>query len=240
MRIDSHCHIDLFDDPVATCKAYENAKICCVMATMLPSHFQAALPHLVSFKQVIPALGMHPMRAKEAFYEISLFEKLVNTTNFIGEIGLDMSSDGRKTFHLQLEILKAIFPVIGRGKFITVHSRNAHDELLTLLDDYKICPVCFHYFTGGPEAARRLVAKGHFVSVNYKMMTGLHAEMVCSLPRDRLIIETDGPFLTKNPVAIIDKTYHELGRILNMTNEEIEALVWSNFYKCRTVGSQIS
>lgn len=235
MRIDSHCHIDLFDDPVATCKAYEKAQICCVMATMLPSHFQAALPHLASYKQVIPALGMHPMRAKEAFYEISLFKKLVNTTDYIGEIGLDMSSDGRKTIHLQLEILKTIFPAIGRGKFITVHSRNAHNELLTLLDDYKIGPVCFHYFVGGPEAARRLVAKGHFVSVNYKMMTGLHAEMVCSLPRDRLIIETDGPFLAKNPVAIIGRTYHELSKILNMTNDETEALVWSNFNKCRTV-----
>lgn len=71
--IDSHCHIDLFDDPIALIQEFERSHMCCVMTTMLPSHFQMALPHVKQFKNIFPALGLHPLRVQEGRIELDLF-----------------------------------------------------------------------------------------------------------------------------------------------------------------------
>ena len=234
MRIDTHCHLDLFDDPIATARAYEKAQTCCVMATMLPSHYQMALPHLKQFKAIRPALGMHPLRAKESINELNLFAELVNSVEYIGEIGLDFSAEGIKTKKLQIHILGRILPLTDNGKFITMHSRNAHEELFKMLDEYNVGPVCFHYFIGGAKAAERLVSKGHYISLNHQMLSGKHNYLIDVIPRERIIVETDGPFLTKKPIETIDDVYTRLSKAWNMDISEIEYLVWENFNECRT------
>jgi len=237
MRVDTHCHMDLFDDPVATARAYESSQTSCVMTTMLPSHYQAALPHLKTFRAIRPALGMHPLRVKEGKNEISLFVELASSAKCIGEIGLDLSTEGRRTKELQLAILRKILPAIGNGKFVTVHSRNAHDEVSSLLDEFHVAPVCFHYFIGGPHAAARLAAKGHYFSINSQMLKNKHRGTINAVPRDRILVESDGPFLTKQPLAMIEQVYHELSKIWQIDNFETEELLSLNFNRCRTIVS---
>lgn len=234
MRIDTHCHIDLFDDPVATLRAYERAQTCCVMATMLPSHYQAALPHLKPYKIIRPALGMHPLRATEGNNEISLFNELVNSAEYIGEIGLDFSSEGKKTKSLQLENLRSISSMIGRGKFVTMHSRDAHDEVSCILDEFNVGPVCFHYFIGGPQDAEKLASKGHYFSINHRMLLSKHRCIIDAVAREQILVETDGPFLTKRPLAMIDQVYNELSKVWLIDKLETEKLITLNFSKCRT------
>jgi len=65
-----------------------------------------------------------------------------------------------------INVIEQILSKIGSGKFITLHSRNAHNELSLLLDKYNVAPVCFHYFIGGPDAAVKLVDRGHYFSIN--------------------------------------------------------------------------
>jgi TatD DNase family protein len=240
MRVDTHCHIDLFDDPIATARTYESAQTECVMVTMLPNHYQAALPHLEPFRTVRPALGMHPLRASEGKKEISMFINLVYSTEYIGEIGLDFSSEGRRTQKLQSDILRRILPVIGNGKFVTVHSRNAHDEVSSILDEYNFAPVCFHYFIGGPHAAEKLAAKGHYFSINHRMLLNKHRSTIDAVPRDRILIESDGPFLTEHPLLMIDRIYNELSKIWHTDKFETEDILALNFSKCRTIVSKQS
>lgn len=234
MRIDTHCHLDLFDDPVATALAYDRAQAGCVMATMLPSHYQAALPHLKPFKTIWPALGMHPLRAKECKNEISLFKELVSSAEYVGEIGLDLSTEGQKTKELQLDNLKKILPIILTGKFVTIHSRNAHEEVSNFLDEYGVGPVCFHYFIGGPHAAEKLASKGHYFSINHRMLLGKHRSIVEAIPRESILVESDGPFLTKSPLSMIDHVYDELSKTWRTGKPETEKLVGQNFNECRT------
>lgn len=234
MRIDSHCHIDMFNDPIATAHAYENAHMGCVMATMLPSHYQVALSHLKPFKEIRPALGMHPLRANEGKKEISMFKTLALSAEYIGEIGLDLSAEGQSTKELQVEILRSILPAIGKGKFVTVHSRNAHTELSNILDYFKIGPVCFHYFIGGPQEAEKLVVKGHYFSINHLMLKNKHRNLIDAVPRDRILVESDGPFLTKQPWSMINQVYNELSNIWRIDKFDVDALLVDNFSKCRT------
>jgi TatD DNase family protein len=235
MRFDTHCHIDLFDDPVATAQAYESSQTGCVMTTMLPSHYQAALPHLKAFRAIRPALGMHPLRVMEGRKEIMMFVDLARSAECIGEIGLDFSAEGRRTQDLQSAILKKILPAIGSGKFVTVHSKNAHDEVFSLLDEYNVGPVCFHYFIGGPHAAVRIAGKGHYFSVNSRMLKNRHRSTISAIPRERILVESDGPFLTKRPLEMIEQVYDELSKIWETDKFETEKLLALNFSKCRTI-----
>ena len=235
MRVDTHCHIDLFDDPIATARAYESALTCCVMTTMLPSHYQAALPYLKPFRAVWPALGMHPLRVSEGKNEIMNFVDLASSAEYIGEIGLDLSSEGQSTKKMQLAILRSLLPVIRDRKFVTVHSRNAHDEVSSLLDEYHVGPVCFHYFIGGPQAAEGLAAKGNFFSVNSRMLKNKHRSIIDAVPRDRILVESDGPFLTKLPLSMIEQVYDELSKIWHLDKIETEEIIALNFSRCRTV-----
>ena len=238
MHVDTHCHIDLFDDPIATARAYESAQTDCVMATMLPSHYLAALPHLKPFRTIWPALGMHPLRTSDAKNEIEMFLDHVSSAEYVGEIGMDLSAEGRSTKKTQLSILRSVLPVIGTGKFVTIHSRQAHEEISSVLDEYSVSPVCFHYFIGGPHAAEELVTKGHYFSINHRMLRTKHRNLLDVVPRDRILVESDGPFLTKRPLAMIEHVYDDLGELWHTGKCETEELIALNFIRCRTTAPQ--
>jgi len=235
MNIDTHCHIDMFDDPISISQAYEKSQTICVMTTMLPSHYTMALPHIEAFKVIHPALGLHPLRAKEGRSEVSTFIDIVKSVEFIGEIGLDLSTEGKKNKTLQVDILRKILPAIGKGKFITVHSRNAHSELARLIDEYRVGPVCFHYFTGGPEAAVELSKTGHYFSINHRMLKSRHRTILEHVTKDKILIESDGPFLTKRPISVVKSIYEELSKIWRIDQNEIQNLIALNFKNCRTI-----
>lgn len=237
MYIDTHCHIDLFDDPISIAKAYENAQTACVMATMLPSHFRAALPHLKPFRFIRPALGLHPLRAKEGWKEIKLFMDISSSVEFIGEIGLDLSTEGKLSKGIQLDVLRRILPTLGSGKFVTVHSRNAHEEMSRLLEEFHVQPVCFHYFIGGPRAAVELAEKGHYFSINHRMLKSKHRAILDNVPKEQILVESDGPFLTKRPLGMVKQVYNELCKIWCTDQNETEEILNLNFNRCRTICS---
>lgn len=234
MLRDTHCHIDLFNDPISQALAYEKAGIRCIATTMLPSHYQLALLHLKPFRLVHPSLGMHPLRSGEAANEIEIFRKLVNRAEYIGEIGLDFSVEGKSTKKQQVDILKGILGYLGSGKFVTVHSRNAHEELAVLLEDNFVGPVCFHYFIGGALAAVELANRGHFFSINHRMLRNRHRMILDSVPMERILVESDGPFLTNRPLEMINNIYDELSKIWNIPRDQVEDLLAVNFNNCRT------
>lgn len=66
------------------------------------------------------------------------------------------------------------------------------------------------------------------------MLSGKHNYLIEVIPRERIIVETDGPFLTKKPIETIDDVYIRLSKAWNMDISEIEYLVWENFNECRT------
>lgn len=234
MLIDTHCHIDYFDDPIATAKSYEASSLSCVMVSMLPSQYQMALPHLKPFRSIHPSLGMHPLRAKEGSNEIDLFLDIIEHVEFVGEIGLDHSSEGRGSRAVQEEVLNKILPSIGAGKFVSVHSRDAHKPLAEMLSNHSIGPVCFHYFIGGTDFALQLASLGHFFSVNLRMLKGRHRALLDYLPKEKILVESDGPFLTKKPASAVRETYALLGNIWGMGEHEVVKLLEENFLRCRT------
>ena len=232
--IDTHCHIDLHDHPIDEISKFTSRRMECVSVTMLPSHYEVSLPHLDSHDNIPASWGLHPMRAREGKRELSQFIKLSKTTEYIGEIGLDFSHDGISTKELQKELLAQILPALKGGKFVSVHSRESVTELLGMLSEARVGPVCFHYFTGGPSLAKEVVQAGHYLSFNLRMLRGRHKSLLSVVPADRVLIESDSPFLTGSPVLAVSDAYSIIAKHWEVTLPDAEKLIFGNFSRCRT------
>ena len=232
--IDTHCHVDLYDDPIGVAQNIERAQTQCIAVTMLPSHYRFGLPHLAELARVHAALGLHPLRVTEGERELEDFISLSKASKFIGEIGLDFSAEGRSTRSRQVEILDRILPSVKGRKFVTVHSREAAPTLLQMLTEKKIGSVCFHYFTAGPTAAIHAVAAGHFFSFNRRMLKGRHSNLLDVVPRNRVLVESDGPFLTKAPITAIQDAYSLIAEHWKVPLSETVEIIAQNFMACRT------
>ena len=232
--IDTHCHLDLHDEPVNLVRRMNAADITCVAVTMLPSHYRLGVPHLAPFEKLHAALGLHPLRITEGAREIKDFIALSKTTSYIGEIGLDFSREGKSTKSLQIKALSQILASVKGGKFVTVHSRQAVPELLRMLGEAEVSPVCFHYFTGETAQAEKVVEAGHFFSLNSKMLEGKHRVLLDVIPRNRILVETDAPYLTKDPIFAIEQTYAALAKGWGVPLSEAVDTLSENFAECRT------
>ena len=97
------------------------------------------------------------------------------------KIRTDLEADLLNVSGSSVHLGKTLFNLVSnaseampKGGIVTIHSRNAHYEVSSLLDEYHVGPVFFHYFIGGPHAAAELAAKGHFFSINNRMLMNKH------------------------------------------------------------------
>lgn len=196
--IDSHCHIDLYAHPSEVAERANRARVLTVTVTNLPSAFEKAYPHVKAFNQIRLALGLHPLLAEHHSAELSRFKRLVDKTSYIGEIGLDFSREGFKTKNIQINSLKFVFESIkNKRKFITLHSRQAESAMLDILDEANYpFPVVFHWYSGSLTTLDRVLEKGHYFSINPAMIQTTNGKKIISrIPLERVLTETDGPFV---------------------------------------------
>lgn len=184
------------------------------------------------------AAGIHPENMDEAcntdfIKEMSRHEKCVA----VGEIGLDYYFDPssaekqKQVFEKQLIISKELnLPVI-------VHDRDAHADTLELLKKHRPKGVV-HCFSGSPETAKEIVSLGMYIGIG-GVITFKNAkrlpEVAKELPLDRLLLETDCPYLAPEPFrgklcnsAMIEYTAKRLAEIRNISYEEVLEATFEN------------
>ncbi len=186
---------------------------------------------------VFSAVGIHPSNMGNT--TISDIEKLASHEKCvaIGEIGLDYywvnnnKEEQKKIFSSQIELAKNFnLPII-------VHDRDAHEDTLNILKKYKPNGVV-HSFSGSLEMAKEILKLGMYLGIG-GVITFKNAkklpEVVEMLPLDRLLLETDAPYLT--PVPFRSKTNHsqmiyltaqKIAEIKNKTISEILEISYSN------------
>lgn len=206
---DLHCHLDLYEDPGSTAVSTERSGVFTIAVTNLPSNYYSAKPHIRGFNQLKLAVGLHPLLAKHhSQEEKKLFQRAVSETDYIGEVGLDFSPQSLASEKLQLESFRFILQVLqGRRKVISIHSRRADLSVVELLSEFEIGPVVFHWFSGSVTALDEIARKGHFFSINTAMINSEKGQhIVQRIPKERLLTETDGPFVTigKRPALPAD------------------------------------
>ncbi len=161
------------------------------------------------YENVFAAVGIHPCNIDSG----TTIEEIENLAKHkkcvaIGEIGLDYywtqdnKPEQKQIFIKQLELAKKInLPVL-------IHDRDAHADTLEILRQYKPKGVV-HSFSGSPEMAKELIDLGLYIGIG-GVITFKNAkklpDVVKMLPMDRMLLETDAPYLT--PVPYRGKTNH--------------------------------
>lgn len=203
MIIDTHCHYDMMDSPEDYIKEVEKTGNIVIGMTNLPSHFDMGFEYIREYKKVRLALGFHPQLADEHKDELPLFTKYMGRTSYIGEIGLDFSSDYISTRNAQLFCLKYILEELqGKNKIISVHSRRAEKELFSLLLDYNIRNVIFHWYSGPLSLIPEIISEGYYFSINEAMTLSISGKKIIErIPADRILTESDAPFNRKNNIT---------------------------------------
>jgi len=232
--IDAHCHLDMYSDPYGTALLANRSGVLTVSVTQLPSGFEQAYPHVRPLRYIRLAVGLHPLMASEHRRECELFKSCLEKTSYVGEVGLDFSAEGLTTRELQVESFRFVLQHVRQTpKFISIHSRRAERVVLDLLEEAKVSPAVFHWYSGSQIQLQRLLRLGHFCSVNPAMLRSEKGRAIIqSLPQDRLITETDGPYVQigQRPAVPMDVSLVEefLVTEWKMPIEEIRYQIKSN------------
>lgn len=236
--VDFHCHLDLYPDHAAAVKQTEEAGIYTLSVTTTPRAWPQNLELTRDLKYVRAALGLHPQLISENLNEIEIWEKYLHETRFVGEVGLDAGPRFYKNFGLQKEVFKHVLLCCSkqRDKVLTIHSVRSAKTVLDYIEAYlpeNRGKVVLHWFTGSKSEAKRAIEMGCFFSINESMLvSGRHKPLVSSIPIDRVLTETDGPFTKTNncpsqPADVV-RVVNELARIYRLHPNELAIKIRNN------------
>ena len=210
MWIDAHLHLDAAefesdrDEVVARAVSAGVGLMVSAATTVVGAERVLALTR--RYPTVRAAVGVHPEHAGEVnAAAIDALERLVRDRAVvaIGEIGLDYVR-GAATKAAQIEGFRAQVRLARRLDLpVVVHDREAHDDVERILGEERASKVVLHCFSGPPEMATRCAAAGWMISlagpVTFKNAGSLR-DVARALPDDRLLVETDAPYLSPVPV----------------------------------------
>jgi len=247
---DTHTHIYYthgtaeLDSQLQRC--FENG----VLQLLLPNVDRQSIPKVLGTAAAYPAncfpmMGLHPCEVQANYLdELAVIEKTISDYKCyaIGEIGIDLHWD-KTTLPLQQEAFRVQANWAKElGLPVSIHCRNAFDELFQLLDelqDGRLTGV-LHCFTGTIEQARHTIDMGLHLGiggvVTYKN-AGLPA-LLEKVPLEHIVLETDAPYLSpvpyrgkRNQPAYLVPVVEKLAMVYGKSPEEIAAITTSNANK---------
>jgi TatD DNase family protein len=248
--IDSHCHLDgpKFDEDrdAVIGRALEAGveAMVSIGTGSGPPDLEAAIRIADRYACVWATVGVHPHDAvKSDRGTISRLEALVGHPKIVafGEIGLDYHYDFSPRDTQKAVFVEQIDIANRTGLPVVIHTREAWEDTFALLEAYwkPDAGGIMHCFTGGPEQARRSLAMGFHISfsgiVTYPKAAGIQAA-ARMVPLDRLLIETDAPYLApaphrgrRNEPAFVTETCRRLGELRGETPETVGEATAANW-----------
>lgn len=251
--VDSHCHLDDEQFNADRESAIERALEAGV-TTMVsigtgdgPPDLEAGIRLADEYDCMYATVGVHPHNAAKATPDIpARLRDLLRHPKVmaLGEIGLDYHYDfsprdvQRAVFIEQIEVAR------DAGKPIVIHTREAWDDTFALLREHWApagLPGIMHCFSGGPDEARQSLEMGFYISfagvVTYPKAVNIH-EAAKLVPLDRLLVETDAPYLApvprrgkRNEPSFVIHTARRLAELRNVSTETIAEATTANWHR---------
>jgi len=204
MLVDTHCHLDderYDNDRAGIIEGFSGIIINC--GTNLQTS-RAGFLLSKKYKNIYPTAGLHPHYAEEAnddFY--NEFNMLLDLEKFIaiGECGLDFYR-GLSKREAQEKAFRSLIKIANkRGLPIIIHSREALDETLKIVKEEGVKKGVFHSFGGTREDVKKILDLGLYISVTgvITFKNSRLKEIVPYIPKNRIMFETDAPYLTPEP-----------------------------------------
>jgi TatD DNase family protein len=218
--VDNHCHLDMaprdgdvldVDEALDRAAAVGVTRVVQVGCDLAGSRW--AVETAAAYDSVVAAVALHPNEAPmlaergeldDALAEIDRLAGAGPHVRAVGETGLDYfrtGEDGRAAQHASFR--EHVRIAKRHGLALMIHDRDAHDDVLAVLDDEGVPErTVMHCFSGDARFATQCVERGAYLSfagtVTFKNAENLR-EALRVTPRDRILVETDAPFLTPTP-----------------------------------------
>ena len=223
MLIDTHFHLDLMDNMQELIQEFRKSDVGVLAVGTTPKAYVREKQFCTGVNNINVGLGLHPQLVSERFREIDLFLSMINNSRYIGEIGLDFSSDFISSKDQQIDCFRKIVKACADegGKVLSIHSVKAAgiviDEIQTV-GAFKNNICIFHWFTGVASERKRAIEAGAWFSINPRMLrTKNGLETIKALPGDKILLETDAPFTMK--IKKIDDLQRELNSLISGISE---------------------
>jgi TatD DNase family protein len=234
--IDFHCHIDLYPDPAAVAAECARRAIYVLSVTTTPSAWRGTSRLASNASRIRTALGLHPQIAHQRKGELPLFDELLPSTRYVGEVGLDGDPEFRLHHEDQLRVFRYVLAACraAGGRVITIHSRRATGAVLDEIEAHSgFGTPILHWFSGTPKELRRAVALGCWFSVGPVMLaTEKGRSLATEMPRERILTETDGPFARVNDRPLfpwdVEGALKQLSEIWQVSLDEATAQITGN------------
>jgi TatD DNase family protein len=195
------------------------------------------------FSNVFASVGIHPHHFSDGYdvaelIELSKREKVVA----IGEVGLDYHYDDATPRADQITLFRDMLSISEECKLpYIIHSRECFDDIFRIMDEYALLPSVFHCYTDTKENAAKILDRGHYISftgvITFKKSDELR-EVVKYVPADKLLIETDCPYLSPVPYrgkpnepAFVSIVAEYVAQVRGIGIEEIADLTSDNFFR---------
>ena len=195
---DAHCHIDLYRDYREQLSTIAERKIDTIAVTNAPSVFAACQRLATNNSYAHVAIGLHPELAIARGKELRILLELLAEVRIVGEVGLDFVTPDPTVRKEQMRIFEAVLKgcASSGGRVLSVHSRGAAREVIDLISAYNPNTAILHWYSGPVKLIDRALAIGCYFSVNPAMTKSERGrEIISVIPRNRVLIETDGPFV---------------------------------------------
>lgn len=217
--IDTHFHLDLFENPVTLAREIEGAKVYTIAVTNAPSVFHYTEKLAIGKKYFRAAIGLHPELALAREGELPQMWDCMERTRYVGEIGLDYKALNSEQRKRQRKIFSSILErSAGFGdKILSIHSRGCAEDVIAAIGSDFPGQVILHWYTGNTKNLKLAIRHGFYFSANLKMATSISDKRnIAQIPFDRLLTESDGPFVSSGPIP---DSPHSISRIIEKSSE---------------------
>lgn len=252
MLIDTHAHVNFENYSQKLSEMFENAKNNKVELMILPgvevSKWDEIIDFVDKYDNVYGAIGVHPSEIKD--FDDAASKKMENLLHHpkikaVGEVGLDYYWEkNEEVRELQKEIfIKQIKLANAAKKTLIIHEREAHKDAFDILKTY-VNPdikVLMHCFSGSVEFMKECVKQGYYIALG-GIVTFKNAqkpkEVAKEVPLERLLLETDCPYLTPHPhrgeenePAYVKFVAQEIANLKGISFEEVSKITTQNALK---------
>jgi TatD DNase family protein len=232
--VDSHCHLDQCPDPIRAVQAAAHAGVVVIAVTQSPDRYQLIARSFSARSNVRVGLGLHPLVVGSiGRLAVREFARLLPSVDYVGEVGLDFSAQGRPTKDAQRAVFEEIVSLPGaRAALWTVHSRGAEVDVIATLEAARV-PAVLHWFTGPATLVERGCSAGLFFSINASMVASKSGQaIIAAVSRERVLTETDAPFAAspggrREPSDVI-RVVEALAKAWGWTTAEAASQIFKN------------
>jgi len=242
--VDSHCHLDKIPNLDAYLTKAKQHGVCLLLAIGASNGLKSNYRTLEigkNYPEIFVSLGIHPHEA-DKFENLKDIEPLFADAKVvaIGETGIDLHYK-----HSSLENQKKLFELhikaaIESRKPLIIHCREAYSKLIDILKNYKEAIGIFHCFTGDKDDLKKILAlETFYISISgiitFKKSENLRFAAK-KIPLDRLLIETDAPYLAPAPYRgkiceswMLVETAKTMAKLLDLDLEKLAEITTINF-----------